>query len=357
MSNNNVEIDNYDLEKNILYIRGIDLILLTKNNDYLQNAWFALTGNLLDKNQLYSIIQQVYQEIQTDKSLERIKHIHQAISGLSYIDVTRRFMIFLSEIDSFVYKDQKICTLTDAQCLKIILLLPWLISIACSYTKYIDFAIIEKFVSYEEFFWSYMAEQNKNIDMNMISHFMSLLMGGFGVVTPTTAALRFISSTKNSISYALMGSLCAAGPSHMGACKEAALRLLKVKTDIIKGNIENALINYCNVKPYPGFGHPIMPYDTRVEFFFSYHNKLLAYYNDFVELLKSRTKLNPNVDFLIAVMVNKYCIDPQKAILAFFCCRAPILLAHYRSKFNEHAFGISSKEIKEKYKKVPKTWI
>ncbi|WP_035011744.1 hypothetical protein [Bartonella vinsonii] len=40
-----------------MFIRGCNLIDIADENRYLQNAWFALTGNLLNEEQMDRLIQ------------------------------------------------------------------------------------------------------------------------------------------------------------------------------------------------------------------------------------------------------------------------------------------------------------
>ncbi len=69
--------------------------------------------------------------------------------------------------------------------------------------------------------------------------------------------------------------------------------------------------------------------------------------------ISDNTGLQANVDFLIASIMSKHRAAPELGLLAFFVCRMLILLAHYQARFSSHSFGLLSKDLREKYKKVP----
>ncbi|MER2475037.1 citrate/2-methylcitrate synthase, partial [Photorhabdus laumondii] len=195
------------------------------------------------------------------------------------------------------------------------------------------------------------------VNVDDASFIMSLLLGGFGIVTPTTATIRFIASTKNRLSYALVGALCAAGPSHLGACQRVMEVLNSLRSHLNSGDIDGALRGYCATKPYPGFGHPVMLRDTRVDTFFAQYGNAFAPFKALADAITAHCGLNPNVDYLIGCVLSQQQVHPDIAVLAFFVCRAPILLSHYRLRFNAHSFGMRSSELREKYKEIPKHWL
>ncbi|WP_375630989.1 MULTISPECIES: hypothetical protein [unclassified Bartonella] len=73
--------------------------------------------------------------------------------------------------------------------------------------------------------------------------------------------------------------------------------------------------------------------------------------------ISDNTGQQPNVDFLIASIMSKHRAAPELGLLAFFVCRMPILLAHYQARFSTHSFSLSSKDLREKYKKVSQLWL
>src|SRR5476649_871293 len=352
-------IDNYDLDNNILFIRGLNLIDIANTNSYLQNAWLALTVSLVNEQQMDLLIQKANIELQKIDHVSKINAMHQLINALPSLTLMQRFMMLLSQVEVSASQHDVMAPVSDCDCLKIMLLMPWVISLARSYQQYIDLPVIENCKSFEHSFWLSLVGQGNHCawDHHALCRFMSLLLGGFGIVTPTTTTVRFIASTKSDVISALIGGFCATGPAHMGACKYAIARLSSVINDIEKGDIYSAVNNYCKVKPWPGFGHPIMLHDVRVDFFFSRFKESMLPFSTFAQSVSDKTGLQPNVDFLIASIMSKHRVAPELGLLAFFVCRMPILLAHYQWRFSSHSFGLSSEDLREKYKKVPQSWL
>ncbi len=163
--------------------------------------------------------------------------------------------------------------------------------------------------------------------------------------------------TKRDVISALIGGFCATGLAHIGACKYAAMRLSSVLHEIEIENLEVAVTHYCKDKPWLGFGHPIMQRDVWVDFFFLRFQAPMRPFSSLARSISDNTGLQPNVDFLIASIMSKHRAAPELGLLAFFVCRMPILLAHYQARFSSHSFGLSSKALREKYKKVPQSWL
>ncbi|OSN08329.1 hypothetical protein AU512_13625 [Lonsdalea iberica] len=352
-------IDNYDLDNNVLFIRGCNLIEIADENRYLQNAWFALTGNLLNEEQMDRLIQNANAELKKAAPVVKIQAMHQLINALPSLSLMQRFMMLLSQVEVSAAQCKVMAPVSDVDCLKIILLMPWIISLARSSQPFSDLPAFENCKTFERAFWLVLTgkEASSDWDNDALCRFMSLLLGGFGTVTPTTTTVRFIASTKSDVISALIGGFCATGPAHMGACKYAIMRLSSVLNEVEAGNIEAAVTHYCKDKPWPGFGHPIMRHDVRVDFFFSRFQASMRPFSSLARSISDNTGLQPNVDFLIASVMSKHRVDPELGLLAFFVCRMPILLAHYQSRFSSHSFGLSSEDLREKYKKVPQSWL
>lgn len=353
MENNS--IDYYDIEKNTLYIRQKNILTLAKNYHYLQNTWFSLSGDILSLEEMDSLVMKASTALQNSACVVRIKKMHQLLPCNQELSPLQRFIILLMqvEIDKSLLTEQSITE--DQSDLMVILLLPWLIELARREEYTPPLPQLTNCRAFSQWFLMSLSDYTDNtIDSSFM---MSLLLGGFGIVTPTTATVRFIASTKNSVNYALIGALCAAGPSHLGACQLVTKKLNALSPHLKRGNIKSAMHNYCVTKPYPGFGHPVMPRDTRVDAFFSQYNETFTPYKILANTITSYCGLNANVDYLLGCVLSQRRVDPYIAVLAFFVCRAPILLSHYRQRFNAHAFGMSSKELREKYKELPKHWL
>ncbi|WP_208433128.1 citrate/2-methylcitrate synthase [Bartonella taylorii] len=352
-------IDNYDLDNNALFIRGCNLIDIADENRYLQNAWFALIGNLLNEEQMDLLIQNTNAELQKTDPTAKLQAMHQLINVLPSFGLKQRFMMLLSQVEVSAAQGKVMAPVSDGDCLKIILLMPWIIALACSSQQFSDLPAIENCNTLELAFWLVLTskEASSNSDIDVLCGGMSLLLGGFGIVTPTTTMVRFIISTKSDVISALIGGFCATGPAHMGACKYAIMRLSGILHEIEAGNFEAAVTHYCKDKLWLGFGHPIMQWDGRVDFFFSRFQVPMCPFNSLVRSISDNTGLQPNVDFLIASIMSKHRASPELGLLAFFVCRMPILLAHYQARFSAHSFGLSSKDLREKYKKVSQLWL
>ncbi|WP_319940850.1 citrate/2-methylcitrate synthase [Xenorhabdus littoralis] len=353
MENNS--IDYYDIEKNTLYIRHHDLLTLAKNYHFLQNAWFSLSGNMLSIEEMDSLVMKSSVALQNSICMVQLQKMHQMLSYNKELSLLERFIILLMqvEIDKPLLAEPLVAE--EQSDLMVILLLPWLIELARHKEYITPFPQLENCHSFSQWFLTTLSEYTDNtIDISFI---MSLLLGGFGIVTPTTAVVRFIASTKNRVNYALIGALCAAGPSHLGACQFVTKRLNALSPHLKRGDIESAMNEYCVTKPYPGFGHPVMSHDIRVDSFFSQCGDTFAPYKTLAKTITAYCGLNANVDYLLGSVLSQRQVNPDIAVLAFFVCRTPTLLSHYRQRFNEHAFGMSSKELREKYKEVPKHWL
>ncbi|RZN19552.1 MULTISPECIES: citrate/2-methylcitrate synthase [unclassified Escherichia] len=352
-------IDNYDLDSNVLFIRGCNLIEIADENRYLQNAWFALTGKLFNEEQIDRFIQNANCELKKVDLAAKIQAMHQLINTLPSLSVMQRFMMLMSQVEVSSAQCKVMAPISDGDCMKIILLMPWIISLARSFQPFSDLPTIENCKTFERVFWLSLTgkEASSDRDNDALCRFMSLLLGGFGTVTPTTTTVRFIASTKSDVISALIGGFCATGPAHMGACKYAIMRLSSVLNEVEAGNNEVAVTHYCKDKPWPGFGHPIMRHDVRVDFFFSRFQESMRPFSLLAQSISDNSGLQPNVDFLIASVMSKHRVAPELGLLAFFVCRMPILLAHYQSRFSSHSFGLSSEDLREKYKKAPLSWL
>lgn len=346
------EIDIYETEGNRLLIRGCSVTELASSQHYLQNVWLALTGEKVDQIHLDNKIRDLSLAFFTCGQIERLRKLSQS-PDLSE-SVLLRFMMLLGRLN---YADDGIRAVTPDECLQIILSLPILLQLARTPGTIGELSPAINAAGFCHDLLKAVSGQAPEISADKLSFFMSLLLGGFGVVAPTTAVVRFVASTKSSVSYALVAALCASGRAHLGACTQASLQMKSCHEALQAGNIQLAAEQYCGQKPWPGFGHPIMPEDPRVSAFFSYMGSDFAAFEALAFTAGSDKELKPNVDFMIASFMTHYRIEASLAVLFFFSCRAPVLLAHYREKFQRHAFGMASKELREKYNEVPKNWL
>jgi len=116
---------------------------------------------------------------------------------------------------------------------------------------------------------------------------------------------------------------------------------------------------YCKKKPFPGFGHPIMLTDPRVNF-------LLDLYGDAPIVQKAKAlgmlitasyHIQANIDFAAAALMLRYGIPPVAGSAFFWFCRLPIIIGHICAKRRQPPFGLSSSAAREKYRDVPNVWL
>ncbi|MCG3472420.1 hypothetical protein L7750_19215 [Xenorhabdus bovienii] len=201
MENNS--IDYYDIEKNTLYIRQKNILTLAKNYHYLQNTWFSLSGDILSLEEMDSLVMKASTALQNSACVVRIKKMHQLLPCNQELSPLQRFIILLMqvEIDKSLLTEQSITE--DQSDLMVILLLPWLIELARREEYTPPLPQLTNCRAFSQWFLMSLSDYTDNtIDSSFM---MSLLLGGFGIVTPTTATVRFIASTKNSVNYALIG--------------------------------------------------------------------------------------------------------------------------------------------------------
>ena len=348
------DIDNYIIESNTLLIRGQSITDLACQLHYIQNVWLALTGEVSDKTYLDKKVHRLSVDFFSSGQIDTLRTFTEQINAGTSRDVFSRFMMLLMQLD---YTENGNRVITPDESLQIISALPAILCLARASDSIPDLSPITDCDNFCHVLLSSICDQVPDISGEDMSFFMSLMLGGFGVVAPTTAALRFIASTKNTVNYALVGALCASGRAHLGACRFASQQLQSNYDSLLIDNIEVAVTEYCESKPWPGFGHPIMPEDPRVKIFFKYMGNTFKPFEKLALAIGQKNGLKPNIDFLIASFITYHHMDPSIAILMFFACRSPILLAHYREKFQAHAFGMPSKDLREKYNEVPKNWL
>jgi citrate synthase len=186
---------------------------------------------------------------------------------------------------------------------------------------------------------------------------MGSLIGGFGIAAPTTALARFSASTRAPVEWCIVASAMGSGPAHLGACSAAMYRLKESGLGVKPG--DDVLRDYCYTKPYPGFGHPIMNVDPRSEYLFDryIHLPLVQKACELSEMITQTTSLSANVDFAAAAVLLAYGVPAELGSLFFWFCRLPIIIAHISAKRLEPPFGLRSSQAREKYRNLPKSWI
>ena len=182
---------------------------------------------------------------------------------------------------------------------------------------------------------------------------LSTLIGGFGVAAPTTTLARFSASTRAPLEWTLAASTMGCGPGHLGACSLAMRRL----TEALASPKDAAGV-YCRTKPFPGFGHPIMPLDTRTGFLFkAFGGELPQKAAALAREVTKRSGLNPNIDLATAAVFLSWGVPWSVGSTLFWLARLPIVLAQACAKRAEPAFGLNSAEAREKYRELPRLWV
>jgi 2-methylcitrate synthase len=186
---------------------------------------------------------------------------------------------------------------------------------------------------------------------------MGVLIGGFGVVAPTTVLARFAASTRTSFEWGLVASAMGCGAAHLGACSLAMARLANAA--MATATDSEVVTQYCARKPFPGFGHPIMPIDRRVDYLFDAYDEIpLARRARVIgNAVMASQGLHPNIDFAAGSLFLAYGVPPAAGSLLFWFCRLPIVIAHICAKRREPPFGLRAAEAREKYRNLPKSWL
>jgi hypothetical protein len=186
---------------------------------------------------------------------------------------------------------------------------------------------------------------------------MASLVGGFGVVAPTTALARFSASTLAPLEWCAAASAMGCGPAHLGACSLAMDRLREARLGA--SSERNLFHAYCARMPFPGFGHPIMLSDPRSDFLFDAFAGCKPV-DKARRLAKSITEaygIRPNIDFVAAAVLASYGVPPAGGSLFFWLCRLPIIVAHICEKRSQPPFGLRSSDARELYRKLPRAWL
>ncbi|SIO94761.1 citrate/2-methylcitrate synthase [Vibrio spartinae] len=356
----NEQIDQFDIDNNQLLVRSENVIKLAQNYSFLSNVWFILTGNRITESEVSKLVEEQIALIKSKDIIQIIDSTYQLLQYDQHLSVFQRFSFILGVIERFIGTEDLNDFLSEDKSLGIVLLMPLFITLATG--RYPEPKLIDNIQDSQSFvheFWNALQPKANLITLSKfkLEQFMSLLIGGFGVVTPTTAAIRFIASTKSRIGASLVGSFCATGPSHMGACKFSTMRFVSIKSELEQGNIELAAKKYCTDKPWPGFGHPVMLRDPRCDAFFDDSTGSMAPFKELSEVITNQTGLKPNVDFMIGSVMSKLNVESEASLLGFFSCRIPTLIAHYRLRYRDHSFGLKSEDLRAKYKKVPESWL
>jgi len=356
----NEQIDQFDIDSNQLLIRSENLIKLAQSFSFISNVWFILTGKRVTESKVSQLVENQIVQLKSKDVAQVIDSTYQLLQHDQNLSISQRFSFILGAIERFIGREDSKVLLSEEESLGIVLLMPIFITLATG--RYPEPKFIDKIrdsQSFVDLFWYALQPNSKLITLSQfkLEQFMSLLMGGFGVVTPTTAAIRFIASTKSRVGASLMGSFCATGPSHMGACKFSTIRFDSIKSELQQGNIELAAKKYCTDKPWPGFGHPVMLRDPRCDAFFDDSTGSMVEFKALSDVITNKTGLQPNVDFMIGSVMSKLNVEPDAGLLSFFSCRIPTLIAHYRLRYSDHSFGLKSEDLRAKYKKVPESWL
>jgi citrate synthase len=364
MSADSPAIDAYDLDANDLYVRGQRLLDIAMLHTYADAVLFAITGKLFPHDtivrllehaktiadQYYSFSSRVASPLSTSEQIISVMACsiledshrlnaeplrspqRELLSDDEWMGLVL-FHAIAAAIPSYLCASK---TNADADNLS------WRDLSYYSRDLLIAFAPLDQSDSKTSF----------RADPLMIS-----LIGGFGVVAPTTALARFSAGTRAPFEWSLVASAMGCGPAHIGACSLAMHRLIHagLNTD----NLDEIITQYCKQKPFPGFGHPIMPVDPRAAFLFDT-------YQDIATVRKARSladsvtavySLHPNIDFVAAAILVAWGLSPAAGSLFFWFCRLPIIIAHICEKHTKPPFGVSSSEAREKYRSLKTGWV
>lgn len=177
---------------------------------------------------------------------------------------------------------------------------------------------------------------------------------GFGFLTPTVLSVRAAASTGSPLATCLAAGLAAAGPAHVGACREAMAALdTMASAPSPAGGVDAwlARARQAGVR-VPGFGHPVFHADPRVPRLRAVVTELgigsrwLACYDRLAARLAATPGIHPNIDAIGGAVFLTLGIAPALGTGVFLCARMAAMLAHALEMKERPPFGARSGSIR-----------
>lgn len=366
MSDGTTPIDYYDLDANELSVRGEPLLRLTSRLGYAQLVALAISGKVVSLDALGTLIAQAMKAVQysfPDLSEARdlkgsgtgsVAWVARSILGLTETAGARRMPNPCPELFSDDEWYGYVLFHAVASLIEIQHETSGIGAFASSSLECSDPSEYAR-----DLMRAFLPTRAAPISLKTLvpDKLMGSLIGGFGVVAPTTALARFSASTRAPMEWGIVASAMGCGSSHLGACSVAMLRL--EEAGLQSQSCDRIAATYCATKPFPGFGHPIMTSDPRVDYLFDEFSlfPLAAKARTVANSVTERYGLHPNIDFVAGALFLSYEIPPPCGSLLFWFCRLPIIIAHICAKRREPPFGLRSSEAREKYRDIPKSWL
>jgi citrate synthase len=183
---------------------------------------------------------------------------------------------------------------------------------------------------------------------------------GFGSLAPTIMLPRGATSTRASTAMALAAGYTAAGPSHVGACKEVMALFAQIVARVPSGNPQDLVAHtratldarLAAGERVPGFGHPLFRQDPRNPHLRDLvkaqglDSPYLTVYDTVAARMHEQRAIHPNIDAIAAAIFLTLGIAPAYGTALFLCARMAAMVAHIEEARREPPFGARRKAIR-----------
>ncbi|OXG09106.1 citrate synthase [Flavobacterium araucananum] len=361
------KIDGPGFDPECLSVRGTDLNTIIAERKFPEAVFHILTGTFPSVPQnkaIEAFLLASYNSIAPEHPV--FEHIQKiAYATQSSIKGVLAGLLFDFD-DEFLktYRTSQLpeeCSLQEtAKGLFLISILPLLLRIAADGKQNVRQEIKPVSASFSDSFIAvafqtlFSKKQATDAEIRIFEALLISWHAGFGYLTPSVLAPRVTAGTGASANMIIMSGFIAAGPHHIGA-SEAAFKLLSKlptkKEQEITQTIEDLL---AHKKIIPGFGHPLFRKDPRPECLESIWEDLdkntpnLILYKQITHIIKERSGLNPNIDFITAAILSDLGVTDQSLVPAIgLFARSIAMIAHADEKRQKPPFGAKSADARD----------
>jgi citrate synthase len=176
---------------------------------------------------------------------------------------------------------------------------------------------------------------------------------GLGPLAPTIMLPRGATSTRASVAMALAAGYTAAGPAHVGACKQVMVHFAQIVAGAPNNDPDplaahtRAMLDARLVagERVAGFGHPLFRQDPRNPHLRDLvkvqglESPYLLVYDTVAARMHEARGLHPNIDAIAAALFLTLGIAPAYGTALFLCARMAAMVAHIEAARHEPAFG------------------
>jgi citrate synthase len=176
---------------------------------------------------------------------------------------------------------------------------------------------------------------------------------GLGSHAPTLQLPRGAISTRASVAMALAAGYTAAGPAHVGACKQVMAHFAQtvatapsLRPPELAAHSRAALeARLASGERVAGFGHPLFRQDPRNPHLRDFvkaqgiDSPYLAVYDTVAATMHEMRAIHPNIDAIAAAIFLTLEIAPRYGTALFLCARMVAMVAHIEEARHAPAFG------------------